>query len=253
MEQLAVFAVVFLLVCAFAAGFIDSIAGGGGLVSLPALLVAGVAPHMALGTNKCMSTCGTAFSLFLYARGKVVDWNAVAAGIPFSLLGAYAGSRAVLLLNPELLAKVIIVALPLVAALTFTRRKTRERGQPLSRAAVFARVAPMAFCIGFYDGFLGPGTGTFILLGLHFLLRMDLVRASGTTKAFNLASNMGGLAGFLLGGNVLFDLGLSMALANIAGNVLGSRMALKKGADVVRKMLLASLALLLATLIIRYC
>ncbi|MDR3357280.1 MAG: sulfite exporter TauE/SafE family protein [Desulfovibrio sp.] len=252
MEELTSGAVLFLLAAAFAAGFIDSIAGGGGLISLPALLVAGVPPHLSLGTNKCMSTCGTAFSLLLYARGKAVKWDIAVKGIPFALLGAYAGSRAALLLNPETLAGIIIFVLPFVAVLTFVRG--RERGKPVSpgRAAIWARIVPVCFGIGFYDGFLGPGTGTFLLLGLYFLLKMDLVRASGTTKTFNLASNVGGLTGFLLGGSVVFALGASMALANIAGNIFGSRMAMNRGPEIVRKMLPVSLSLLLITLIARY-
>ncbi|MDR2745504.1 MAG: TSUP family transporter [Desulfovibrio sp.] len=252
MEEITSVVGLFLLAAAFAAGFIDSIAGGGGLISLPALLVAGVPPHLALGTNKCMSTCGTAFSLFLYARGKSVNWAVAAKGIPFALLGAYAGSRAVLLLNPEMLAKIIIFSLPFAAVLTFVRR--RERGSSCSpgRAAIWARIVPVCFGIGFYDGFLGPGTGTFLLLGLHFLLKMDLVGASGTAKTFNLASNIGGLTGFLLNGSVVFALGAPMALANIVGNILGSRMAMARGPEIVRKMLLVSLSLLLLTLIIRY-
>ncbi|MDR2055974.1 MAG: TSUP family transporter [Desulfovibrio sp.] len=252
MEEITSGAVLFLLAAAFAAGFIDSIAGGGGLVSLPALLVAGVPPHLSLGTNKCMSTCGTAFSLLLYARGKSVNWDVAVKGIPFALLGAYAGSQFVLLLNPEILAKIIIFALPFAAVLTFVRRRERRGGASLGRAAIWARIVPVCFGIGFYDGFLGPGTGTFLLLGLYFLLKMDLVEASGTTKAFNLASNIGGLAGFLLSGSVVFALGVPMAMANIVGNILGSRMAMARGPRVVRKMLLVSLSLLLATLIIRY-
>ncbi|MDR1658787.1 MAG: TSUP family transporter [Desulfovibrio sp.] len=252
MEELTSGAALFLLAAAFAAGFVDSIAGGGGLVSLPALLVAGVPPHLSLGTNKCMSTCGTAFSLLFYARGKSVNWGVAAKGVPFALLGAYAGSRAVLLLHPELLAKIIIFALPFAAVLTFVRRRERRRLPSPGRAAIWARIAPMCFGIGFYDGFLGPGTGTFLLLGLHFLLKMDLVGASGTTKAFNLASNAGGLAGFLLSGSVVFALGALMATSNIAGNILGSRMAMAKGPEIVRRMLLVSLSLLLVTLIVRY-
>jgi uncharacterized membrane protein YfcA len=252
MEEIASGAALFLLAAAFAAGFVDSIAGGGGLISLPTLLVAGVPPHLSLGTNKCMSTCGTAFSLLLYARGKSVNWDIAVRGIPFALLGAYAGSRAVLLLNPEMLAKIIIFVLPFAAVLTFVRRRERREFSSLGSAAIWTRIVPVCSGIGFYDGFLGPGTGTFLLLGLHFLLKMDLVGASGTTKAFNLASNVGGLAGFLLNGSVVFALGLPMAAANIAGNILGSRMAMAKGPEIVRKMLLVSLALLLVTLVVRY-
>jgi uncharacterized membrane protein YfcA len=252
MEEISCIVIIFLLVAAFGAGFVDSIAGGGGLISLPALLVAGTPPHFALGVNKCMSGCGTAFALLLYARGKSVDWSVALKGVPFSLLGAYAGSRAVLLLNPELLGKIIVLIIPFAAALTLWRKKVAGTRPALSPSALFARIVLVCSLTGFYDGFLGPGTGTFLLLGLHFLLGMGLVTASGTTKAVNLASNLGALIGFLLSGHVLFALGLPMAAANIGGNILGSRMAIARGPGIVRKMLLVSLSLLLLTLIIRY-
>lgn len=245
-------ALAFLMAASFCAGFIDSMAGGGGLISMPSLLLAGVPPHLALGTNKFMSSCGTSFAFFTYARGKAIVWRVAAIGVAFSLAGSALGSRLTLYLSPETLGKVLILLLPVAALLTFAPVRRFEPDYEPSPRAMYIALPVICTVIGVYDGFFGPGTGSFLLLALHLFLGMNLVKASGTTKVFNLASNLGSLAVFLLNGKVLFAIAIPIAVANITGNLMGARMAIRHGAPVIRKFLLVSLSLLFVSLIWRY-
>lgn len=245
-------ALFFLVGAAFFAGFIDSMAGGGGLISIPALLLAGVPPHLSLGTNKFMSSIGTTFSFLTYARSGMVIWRIAVVGIVFSLGGSAVGSKVAMHLSSEVLGKTLLVLLPVAALLTFMPLRRVERGESSSRLRLCMVTPLVCTAIGFYDGFFGPGTGSFMLLTLHFALRLNLVKASGTSKAFNLASNLSSLVVFLLNSKIFFLAALPMAAANIAGNLIGSRMAIKCGAGLIRKVLLFSLVLLFASLIWRY-
>lgn len=245
-------ALLFLMASAFFAGFIDSMAGGGGLISLPATLLAGIPPQLALGTNKFMASAGTTFAFITYARNNMIVWRVAAIGLFFSLAGSAAGSKTALYLSNEALGKVLIFMLPLAALLTFMPVGRARQADTPGAAALYIATPLVCAAIGFYDGFFGPGTGTLMLLSLHFFLGLDLVKASGTTKVFNLASNVSSLVVFLINGKVLFLAALPMAAANVAGNILGSRLAIKRGSGLIRKVLLLSLALLFATLVWRY-
>ncbi len=242
----------FLVGMAFTAGFVDSIAGGGGLIALPATLLVGIPPHACLGTNKFMSSFGTTAACINYARSGAVVWRVVLIGIGFSLLGASLGAKAVLFIDNSILGKVMLVLLPIAAASTFMPIRKELAGREIPPLLLYICTPLVCLAIGFYDGFFGPGTGSFLLLGLHFALGMNLVAASATAKPFNLASNVASMVVFIVNGQVLYLVAIPMAVANIAGNILGSRMALKKGSGVVRKMLIVSLALLFATLVWRY-
>ena len=242
-----------LMGAAFFAGFIDSVAGGGGLLSLPATLLMGLPPHLALGTGKFMAAVGTTASFITYARNKAVVWRVAAVGVVFSFLGSAAGSETALRVDNAVLGKVILVLLPLAALMTFmpVRKGTREKA--IGPFALYVLTPVICLAIGFYDGFFGPATGSFMLLSLHFALGLNLIAASATAKAFNLASNVSSLAVFLLSGKVYWFAAIPMAIANMAGNILGSRLALRSGPQLVRRMLLISLCLLFATLVWRYC
>lgn len=245
-------ALLFLMAAAFCAGFIDSMAGGGGLISLPAALVVGIPPHLSLGTNKFMASVGTIFSVITYARNKAIVWRLAAIGVGFAIAGSAAGSKTALYLESDVLGKVLVFLLPVAALITFAPIRKSEREEPKSPFALYLVTPLVCTAVGFYDGFFGPGTGTIMLLALHFFLGLGLVRASGTTKVFNLASNLSALAVFLINSKVLFMAAIPMALANIAGNIIGSRMALRRGPTLIRKMLLLSLSLLFITLVWRY-
>ena len=228
----------------FAAGFVDSIAGGGGLITLPALLLCGLPPHMILGTNKFSTTLGTLAAFFSYLRSGLVEKSIVPVGFMSAFLGGAAGS------GLALLGKVLLFMLPMGIAISLmTGFGKKER--PLEKKALGLKVFLIGFPIGIYDGFFGPGTGSFMIIALNLVLGLGLVRASVTTKVMNLASNAGALCSFAAGGVVLYALAIPCALANIAGNLCGAHLAVRVGARAVRVFLYIALCLLLGTLVWR--
>lgn len=238
---------------ALAGGFIDAISGGGGLLTIPALLITGVPPHYALGTNKISACVGTAISLFNFARHGMVAWKMVAWGLPFSLLGSWLGSLLVLYLDSALLGKVLVALLPIAMLGTLLPAgKGKNLIQEEGGYRFWLLLPIVCLSIGCYDGFFGPGTGSFLILLLHWCLRMNLIGASATAKAFNLGSNVSAAVTFIWHGTIIWSLGLLMAACFMIGNALGSSFAIHAGSGAVRKFLIVSLALLLATLIWRY-
>jgi uncharacterized membrane protein YfcA len=242
-----------LTLAALLAGFIDSIAGGGALILVPAMLVAGYSPQLALGTEKYVSTVGTLAALYNFTRNKLVVWSLVGSGVVFALVGAYVGARVILMFDTGTIAKIITFLIPIGLALTLMpKRKKNEDGGKPSRFAILVLAPLLCFGIGFYDGFFGPGTGSMLVLGFHLLLRLGLVEASATSKVFNLASNVGALVAFVATGNILYLVGIPMLIANIAGNYIGSKAAMRGGAKVVRAALAASLSILFVSLLVKY-
>jgi len=250
--ELGLLALCFLVLIAFFAGLIDSVGGGGGLLAVPALLLVGLPPHMALGTNKLMATVGTTAAFITYARNGAVVWRVAAIGAIFSFLGSAAGTYTALHIDSAILGKVILVLLPVAALITFMPKGKNTQEKALTPLTLYVFTPLICTTIGFYDGFFGPGAGSFFLLALHLVLGLGLVAASGTAKAFNLASSISSLTIFLLSAKVFWLAALPMATACMAGNILGSRLALCNGPALIRKMLLISLALLFATLVWRY-
>lgn len=240
-----------LTVCplTFLAGFVDSVAGGGGLISLPAYYLAGLPPVMAAGTNKLSACLGTLAASGRFIAGKKVDvWVAVLAAA-----GAFPGSwlgTALLQRIPEQVIRVMMIAaLPLVA-LVVLRRGNQLGGHGLVPGKWMRPCSALiGLAVGFYDGLVGPGTGTFLILLFTLLLGMEAVLASGTAKLVNLASNLASLTALVIAGKVLPALGLPAAVCAIAGNLLGAGMTIKKGTGFIRIMLIAVLALLLAKML----
>lgn len=244
------------LVCGFAAlagGFMDAVSGGGGLLTIPALLLTGVPPHYALGTNKVSACLGTAVSLFNYAKHGLVAWRMTAWGVPFSLAGSWFGSLLALYLDSELLGKILVALLPIAMLATLMPSKQRHAFREETAGTRFWLVLPVVCAgVGCYDGFFGPGTGSILILLLHWALRMDLIGASATAKAFNLASNVSAAVSFVWHGTIFWSLGLLMGGCFMIGNWAGSAFAIRSGSQAVRKFLVFSLLLLLASLLWQY-
>ncbi|KWU01211.1 hypothetical protein APQ14_07920 [Vibrio toranzoniae] len=239
-----------LMVSAFAAGFIDSVAGGGGLILVPSFILAGLPPQLALGQEKIVSTLGTIAAIRNFVRNKKVIWTAAATGIPAGLIGAYAGAQAILYFDPDTIGKIILFMLPFGIILSFIPKKNRneENSDPINKQVILFGVPAAVFVIGFYDGFFGPGTGSFLILALHYLLRFDLVSASATSKLFNFSSNIGALFAFMIAGNVLYMLAIPLAAMNLLGNHVGSSSAMKYGAKLIQRTISVSLTLLMISL-----
>lgn len=244
------------ILCGLAAlggGVIDAIAGGGGLLTVPALLVAGVPPHVALGTNKVSACMGTTVALINFARGRLVLWRLAALGVGFSIIGSWLGALATLMIDSTALGKIIVFLLPLGMVGALLPQKNREKQIDPDKGPRFWLALPLVcLALGFYDGFFGPGTGSFLILALHWVLGISLLAASGTAKAFNLGSNVSGVVSFIWHGVVNWPIALLMAACFMAGNWLGSSLAMKIGAKAVRRILVLSLLILLLTLVWRY-
>lgn len=244
----------YLIVCPliFLAGLIDSIAGGGGLVSLPAYLFAGLPPHLAIATNKLSSSLGTIISVIRYYKNKCLDIQIALVSALCSLIGSVLGSNLALITSEAVIKYMMIPILPIVAYYVL---KNKDFDAIASNGTITTK-QKYIFCmiislvIGCYDGFYGPGTGTFLILLYTGLAKIDVRTASGNSKLVNLASNIGALATFILNGKVLFVLGLPAAFFCIAGHYLGSGLAVKNGSKIIRPIILIVLFLLFIKIIL---
>jgi len=226
-----------LLVTGVAAGFVDSIAGGGGLISLPVLLNFGFSPQLALGTNKLQGTFGSGSATWHYVQAKTVALSDCLRGFLFSFGGAAVGALAVQKVDPSYLRRAIPVLLIAVAVYVFSKpRLGTEDLHPRMGRKSFDIV--VGFSLGFYDGFFGPGVGTFWAMAYVLGLGFNLTRATGYTKVMNFASNLSSLALFLVGGNVQFTVGLLMGVGQLLGARIGARLVVARGTRFIRPIFL---------------
>lgn len=234
------------LVClgVFCASFMDAIGGGGGIISLPCYLLAGVPVHFALGTNKLSSCIGTVASTVRYVKNGCVDWLLGIPSIVLALLGAHVGTRLQLMVDEMYLKFVLLIVLPVIAVILLRKKELPETRKAINEWYRRAIVWGFSLVIGTYDGFYGPGTGTFLLLVFCYLAKIDVRTASGNVKLVNLSSNIGALVTSLTAGKVLVPLGLTAAVFAIAGQYIGAGLALKNGSKIVRPVILVVLILL---------
>jgi uncharacterized membrane protein YfcA len=236
-----------LFAAALAAGLIDAIAGGGGLIALPALLMTGLPVPLALGTNKLQSLFGSGMAAIHYARHGVIDWRRCRLGVAYTLVGACLGAWAVQGIDSSRLALLIPWLLAAILIYTIFRPELgRERRAPQMTDASFWLVAGLG--LGFYDGFFGPGTGSFWTIALVLLLGQDFMAATGHTKVMNAASNLAALSLFIAAGRVHWAAGGVMAVGQILGARMGAGLVVKKGARFVRPVFLTMVTLTIARL-----
>ena len=235
-----------IMICAgvFCASFMDAIGGGGGIISLPTYLLAGLPMHFALGTNKLSSCIGTVASTVRYVKNGYVNWSLGIPSIVLALAGAHLGTKLHLALDEKYLKLVLIVILPVIALILLWKKELPEIWKPLNPWQRRIIVWGSSLVFGAYDGFYGPGTGTFLLLAFCYLGKIDVRTASGNVKLVNLASNVGALCTSLAAGKVIVPLGLTAAVFSIAGQYLGAGLALKNGSKIVRPVILVVILLL---------
>jgi uncharacterized protein len=222
----------------FAAGLVDAIAGGGGLVSLPALLAVGLPPQIALGTNKGQAVFGAATSAVSFWRRRALDRDRAALGFAAGFAGSLLGARSVLAVPPGPLRATVMVLLVAAAALVLARRNVEPRSHTLSPAAARAALLGIAFSLGAYDGFFGPGTGSMLVVAFATVFGDSLTRASGNAKVVNLASNLAAFTLFAAHGTIVWRLALPMAAANAIGAATGAHLAVRNGDRLVRVVVL---------------
>ncbi len=235
------------LAAAFA-GLVDAVVGGGGLIQVPALFSAfpQLAPASLFGTNKLSSVWGTAFAARSYAKRIRLDWEIALPASMASLIFAFAGAYTITIFPPDIFRKLLPFILLLVAVYVLRKRDFGVEYQPCCtgrRKQVRAVLVGMA--IGFYDGFFGPGTGSFLIFAFIRGFGLDFLRASALAKLVNVACNVAALAWFLPTSQPLWQLGLWMAACNVVGSIVGARLALKGGARLIRTLFLMVLAALI--------
>lgn len=231
-----------LMVAAFSAGWVDAVVGGGGLILLPALLVVapGLSAPAALATSKMTAVFGTSAAVVTFARKIRIDWRIIGPAGVAAAIAAACGAAAVSLIDRDLFIPIIMVVLVGVAILVTTRPTigTVAAHSPPSRRKFALVVFLAAGGFGFYDGILGPGTGTFFIIAFATFLGTEFVRSAAMAKVLNLGSNVGALAFFAATGHVIWHLGAVLAVCNVIGALLGSRTALSRGSGFVRIVLL---------------
>lgn len=238
----------FLIVCplVFLAGFIDSIAGGGGLISLPAYLIAGVPPHVALGTGKLSSFPGAVVAVVRFAKNGYIRWKLALTCSAAALIGSTLGASITLRVDEKIVEKMMIVVLPIIAFYVLRNKNmgedTGEKEISAKRTLIVGLAA--AFVIGMYNGFYGPGTGTFLILVFTGVVKMNVKEAAGISKVINLASDVAAFVTFLHGGKAYIALGLTAALFSMAGSYFGSGLVVNNGQKIVRPVVIVVLGIL---------
>ncbi len=239
----------FLLVCplVFLAGIVDAIGGGGGLISLPAYIAAGLPVHQAIATNKLSSACGTSLAAARFAGNGLIDYKMALPALLMAIAGSSVGANLSMRVPEKVMIYILYGLLPAAAFIVLNKHifhdNPDDAGMDSRKTMIIAAIA--AFLIGIYDGFYGPGTGTFLIIAMTVFARMPILKANGITKAVNLTTNLTSLVIFFLHGQILIPLGIAAAVCNMAGGYLGAGLAMKEGAKIVRPVLVIVLVLLM--------
>ncbi len=243
----------FLIVCPFAflAGMVDSIGGGGGLISLPAYMIAGLPAHYAVYTNKLSATFGMLVATIRYGRNKYIDYKLAVIGIITAAIGSITGAQFALIVDELIFKILLLILLPLVAMYVLLKKDLEPKNVGnISRAKQYTIVSIATLFIGMYAGFYGPCSGTFLILVYSGLAKMNLLKSEGNAKIVDLTGGICSLIVFLINGVVLIPLGLAAAVFSIAGSYVGAGMAMKNGNKIIRLVILSVLALLFIKIII---
>lgn len=242
----------FLIVCplVFLAGFVDAIAGGGGLISLPAYMIAGIPTHLALGTNKLSASFGAVISAWRYAKKGYAPWKLSLFCAICALVGSGTGARLALMLDDRYFRIVILVLLPVTAFYVLRKKSFDDNRLPLSEKKTILLGMVISLVIGLYDGFYGPGTGTFLIIALTSMAHLKLTTANGVAKIINLATNIAALTVFMFGGSALLLLGVVGGAFSIAGTYVGTICFEKGGAKIVKPIMIGVIALFFVKIIL---
>lgn len=243
----------FIIVCPllFLAGLIDAIGGGGGLISLPGYLLAGLPPHMAVATNKMSSSCGTAVATARLMKNKLVNYRLVLPSLIAAILGSSLGAKLSLMMNEKVMLYLMMILLPFCAFLVLNKKIFNDNGSSrvIADKKTYLIAILSALVIGVYDGLYGPGTGTFLIIAFTVFAGLNLATANAQAKVINLTTNITALVIFLIHGEVLLPLGLAAAACNMLGGYMGVGLMMKNGSKIVRPSIILVLILLLIKII----
>lgn len=248
LENITTSWIIIFILTGFIAGYIDSIAGGGGMIQVPVLLYSGIPPIFVLATNKMASLFGTLMATIKYYLSNKISIQVVSIAIIPCLLASYVGSELVMFVPDNIIQWAILISIPI--ALIFLLKKSsefREENTEISKKNIILATAP----IGFYDGLLGPGTGTYMTISMKKFLHLDYIISTASTKPLNLATNLGSAIAFVMAGKVLWMVAIPMALANMLGSYVGSHYAIKGGEAFIKKILIFVLVFMLGANILK--
>ena len=237
--------ITFLIVCplTFLGGFVDAVAGGGGLISLPAYMIAGLPVHNAIATNKLSSGMGTTVATYRLASLGYIPWRKAALCIVMAIIGSSTGAKLALMVDADLFKKLMLVIIPATAIYVMRNKNMDEPKEPLADRKTVIRASRVALLIGVYDGFYGPGTGTVLILLLSGFAHISLKESNGIAKSINLTTNLSSLAVYLMNGKVIILLGLAGGLFGIVGNYIGVTFFKNKGAKAERPLMIIVLVI----------
>ena len=244
----------FLIACplCFLAGFVDSIGGGGGLISLPAFMFAGLPAHMAIGTNKVQSFLSCSMSTFRMWKSKRIVLGLAVPSVIGAMIGSALGAKLNTLVSEKFLSYAMIVILPIIAFVVFNKKVFAEGDETVVPAAdrkTCLRMALVSLVVGLYDGFYGPGAGTFLIIGFVVIAKLDVRYANGHAKVANLATSISSMVVYLLNGQAVVLLGLAAGVCAMAGSYIGSGLMLKNGTKIVRPIIILVIILLMIKII----
>lgn len=238
----------FLIVCPllFLAGLVDAIGGGGGLISLPAYLLAGLPVHRAIATNKLSSACGTALATFRFIREGLVNWKIAVPTILCAMAGSSLGANLSIRASESAMENILLAVLPVVAFIVLNPKifHDHDAAETVLNKKLWVTAVVSSFVVGIYDGFYGPGTGTFLIIAFTVFAKLDIRSANAQAKVINLTTNITSLTIFLLSGQTVILLGLAAAACNMAGNYVGAGLAMRGGGKITRPVILLVLVLL---------
>lgn len=238
----------FLFVCPllFLAGLVDAIGGGGGLISLPAYLIAGVPVHQAVATNKLSSTCGTTLATVRFIKNGLVNIKLAVPSVISAIIGSSIGAKLSLMMDEKIMEYVLFAVLPIAAFIVLNKKlfKDNPDAELILNTKTYITAIIAALIIGMYDGFYGPGTGTFLIIAFTTFAKISIGSANAQAKVINLTTNITSLIIFILNGQVLFTLGLAAAACNMLGGYIGAGLVINKGSRIVKPTILLVLVLL---------
>jgi len=248
LEEITLSWYVIFILTGFIAGYIDAIAGGGGMIQVPVLLFSGIPAFSVLATNKIASLFGTLMASIKYALNKKMSFRIVFIAIIPCLLASYTGTSLVMYLSEDIIAWAILISIPLALIFLLKKSQKKEKKEKdLSAKKIILCTAP----IGFYDGLLGPGTGTYMTIAMKKFLHIDYIIATASTKPLNLITNLGSAIAFLMAGKILWTIAIPMAVANAIGAYIGSHYAIKGGEEFIKKVLIFVLIFMLVANVLK--
>ncbi|MDR2081610.1 MAG: TSUP family transporter [Campylobacteraceae bacterium] len=246
--EFEIWIVVILCLTFFVSGFVDSVAGGGGLINIPIFLLVGAPPEFALGTAKMSATTGKIAALINYAKSGFINWRLALVGLPAAVIGGTLGTKAILYFDSADIGKIILFLLPVGIMAVILPRKNLNAAKEITKVKIYLVVPMICFVLGFYDGFFGPGAGSFFIIALNFFVGLTLVQAAAMTKVFNLATAFSSFVVFATAGKVFFVVGILLIFFSIMGNITGSSLAIKIGSKFIKAVLIFSLSMLFVSL-----